>query len=123
MWGKVQSIILVGVPGEIEDPSIISDFVVKTDNKQTAPVYIRDVAQVIYGYKERSTFSRENGKESITILVKKEAGENIVRIADETKQLVKDEQKNFPAGVKVSFTGDQSKSVKDTVHENWRTVL
>ncbi len=108
---------LVRVPGEIEDPSIIGDFIVKADNKQTAPVYIRDVAQVIYGYKEHSTFSRENGKESITILVKKRSGENIVRIADETKQLVKDEQKNFPAGVKVSFTGDQSKSVKDTVHE------
>jgi multidrug efflux pump len=108
---------LVRVPGEIEDPSIIGDFVVKTDNKQTAPVYIRDVAQVIYGYKEHSTFSRENGKESITILVKKRSGENIVRIADETKELVKEEQKNFPAGVKVSFTGDQSKNVKDTVHE------
>jgi CzcA family heavy metal efflux pump len=108
---------LVRVPGEIEDPSIISDFVIKTDNKSAAPVYIRDVAQVIYGYKEKTTFSRENGKESITILVKKRSGENIVRIADETKDLVKAEQKNFPAGVKVSFTGDQSKNVKDTVHE------
>lgn len=108
---------LVRVPGEIEDPSIIGDFVIKTAQQPTNPVYIRDVAQVIYGYKERTTFSRENGEESVTILVKKRSGENIVRISDDAKDLVRNEQKNFPAGVKVSFTGDQSKFVKNTVHE------
>jgi multidrug efflux pump len=107
---------LVRIPGEIKDPSIIGDFVVKTDN-QNKPIYIRDVAQVIYGYKDKTTYSRENGNESITIVVKKRSGENLVRIADDTKLLVKDEEKNLPQGVKISLTGDQSKQVKDTVHE------
>lgn len=107
---------LVRIPGEIKDPAIIGDFVVKTDI-QNKPIYIRDVAQVIYGYKDRTTYSRENGNESITIVIKKRSGENLVRIADDTKDLVKEQEKSLPQGVKISLTGDQSKNVRDTVHE------
>jgi multidrug efflux pump subunit AcrB len=75
------------------------------------------VAQVVYGYKDRTTYSRENGVESITLVIKKRSGENIVRIADETKKLVESERKNYPPGTKISFTGDESKDVLNTVHE------
>jgi CzcA family heavy metal efflux pump len=107
---------LVRIPGEIKDPEIIRDFVVKTD-AQNKPVYIKDVARVEYGYKDRTTFSRENGNESITIVIKKRSGENLVRIPDETKLLVAETEKTLPQGVKISLTGDQSKNVRDTVHE------
>lgn len=107
---------LIRVPGEIEDPNIFGSLIVKSDMNGN-PIYIRDVAQVIYGYKERTSFSRENGQDAVTIIIKKQSGENLVRIADEIKDLVKDEQKNIPTGISISFTGDQSKSIKNTVHE------
>lgn len=106
---------LVRVPGQYEDPEKIRDIVVKADFEK--PIFIRDVAQVIYGYKEKTTLSRENGKESVTIVIKKRSGENIIRIADDIKALVKKKEAGFPPGVKASFTGDQSKSIKNTVHE------
>lgn len=106
---------LVRVPGQYEDPEKIRDIVVKAESEK--PIFIRDVAQVIYGYKEKTTLSRENGKESVTIVIKKRSGENIIRIADDIKELVKKKESGFPPGVKVSFTGDQSKSIKNTVHE------
>lgn len=106
---------LVRVPGEYENPENIRDIVVKADSEQ--PIYIRDVAQVIYGYKDKTTLSRENGKEAVTIVIKKRSGENIIRIADEIKEMVKKKEASFPEGLKVSFTGDQSKSIKNTVHE------
>lgn len=106
---------LVRVPGQYEDPEKIRDIVIKADNEH--PIYIRDVAQVIYGYKDRTTLSRENGKEAVTIIVKKRSGENIIRIADEIKELVKKKEAGFPAGLKVSFTGDESKDILTTVHE------
>lgn len=106
---------LIRVPGEFEDPAKISDIVVESENNK--PVYVRDVAQVIYGYKERTTLSRENGQEAVSIIIKKRSGENIIRIADEVKELVKEKESSFPSGLKVSFTGDQSKSIKNTVHE------
>ncbi|MBS1517540.1 MAG: efflux RND transporter permease subunit [Bacteroidetes bacterium] len=106
---------LVRVPGEYEDPELIRDIVVKSENEN--PIYIRDVADVIYGYKERTTLSRENGNEAVTIVIKKRSGENIIRIADQIKELVKVKQSSFPEGLKISFTGDASKSIKNTVHE------
>ena len=108
---------LVRIPGEIKDPERFGDLVVKTDKQTSTPIYIRDVAQVYYGYKDRTTYSRENGNESITIPVKKRSGENLVRIADATKKLIHEEEETLPPGVKISITGDQSKFVRDTVHE------
>ncbi|MBV6479490.1 MAG: Cobalt-zinc-cadmium resistance protein CzcA [Ignavibacteria bacterium] len=106
---------LIRVPGQYEDPELIRDIVIKAD--QEKPIYIRDVAQVIYGYKERTTMARENGNEAVTLVIKKRSGENIINISDEIKELVKEKEPNFPPGVIVSFTGDESKSIKNTVHE------
>ena len=106
---------LVRVPGEVEDPTYFGDLVVKSVNGKS--VYMRDVAQVIYGYKDRTTFSRVNGQDAVTIVIKKQTGENLVRIADEIKELVKEEQKTMPAGVDIALTGDQSKQIRNTVHE------
>lgn len=106
---------LVRVPGEYQDPELIRDIVIKAESGK--PIYLRDVAQVIYGYKQRSTMSRENGQEAVAIVIKKRSGENIIRIADDIKSLVEKKKSSLPEGLKISFTGDQSKSIKNTVHE------
>ncbi|MBL0105772.1 MAG: efflux RND transporter permease subunit [Ignavibacteria bacterium] len=106
---------LVRVPGEYQDPELIRDIVIKAESGK--PIYLRDVAQVIYGYKQRSTMSRENGQEAVAIVIKKRSGENIIRIADDIKALVEKKKSSLPEGLKISFTGDQSKSIKNTVHE------
>jgi multidrug efflux pump len=108
---------LVRIPGEIKDPERFGDLVIKTDNKSQSPIYIRDVAHVYYGYRDRTTYSRENGIESITIPVKKRSGENLVRIADDVKKLIQQEEEILPPGVNISVTGDQSKFVRNIVHE------
>lgn len=107
---------LIRVPGEVEDPKVFGDLIVKSDPNGN-PIYIRDVAQVVYSYKDRTTYARENGIEAVTIIIKKQSGENLIRIADDIKTLVKEEEKSLPAGVSVSLTGDESKQVKNTVHE------
>ncbi len=107
---------LIRVPGEVEDPLVFGDLIVKSDMENN-PIYVRDVAQVVYGYKDRTTYARENGVEAVTIIIKKQSGENLIRIADDIKELVKNEEKGLPSGVTLSLTGDESKSVKNTVHE------
>lgn len=106
---------LVRVPGEFEKPQLLDEVVVKTEFGN--PIYLRDVASVVDGFKDRSTFARENGIEAVTLVIKKRSGENIVNIADQVKQLLKNEEHEFPEGMKYSFTGDESKSIKNTVHE------
>lgn len=107
---------LLRVPGEVEDPSVFGNLVVKTD-QSGHPVFIRDVATVVYGFKERETYSRENGVEAVTVIIKKQSGQNIIEVADNVKKIVEDEKKVLPAGVNISLTGDESKQIKNTVHE------
>jgi Cation/multidrug efflux pump len=84
-------------------------------NSESA-VYLRDVADVTYGFADRKTFSRENGNESVTIVIKKRSGSNVIDIVDRVKEIIQD--KNLiPEGVNVSLTADQSKTIKTTVHE------
>lgn len=106
---------LVRVPGEVEDPGIFADIVVKTFNDK--PVFVRDVAKVVYGYKDRTSYARKNGADAVTIVIKKQSGENLIRIADQVKELVEQERKGLPEGITISMTGDQSKHIRDTVHE------
>ncbi len=106
---------LVRVPGEYKEPENIRDLVINNigDNK----IYIRDVADVTYGYADRKTFSREDGKESVTVIVKKRSGANIIEIADKVKALLNNNKELVPDGVNISFTGDNSKFILNTVHE------
>jgi len=106
---------LVRVPGEIEDPAFFANLVVKTYSGNS--VFLRDVAEVVYGFKDRTTYARQNGVENVIIVIRKQSGQNIVRIADQTKALVNQEKKNLPEGINITFTGDFSKFIRNTVHE------
>lgn len=106
---------LVRVPGEFEDPENLQDLIVKSDDEQ--PIYVRDVAEVIYGYKDRTSYSRQNGKEAVTLVIKKASGENIINIANEIKAILEKEQETLPEGITVSYSGDESTNIKRTVHE------
>ncbi|MBI4666127.1 MAG: efflux RND transporter permease subunit [Nitrospinae bacterium] len=101
---------LVRLPGEFEDFRIIRDIVIRSvDNK---PVYVRDLAEVKFGFKETSTMARLNGQECISISVVKRSGENIIEVADAVKALVAQEERSFPRSTKVVYTADQSQDTK-----------
>ena len=105
---------LVRVPGEYENPEDMKNLIVKKDNVRA--VYLRDVAEVTYGFADRKTFSRENGNESVTLIIKKRSGSNVIDIVDRIKEIVKDKEL-VPEGLTVSMTADQSDTIKTTVHE------
>ncbi len=110
-----KSSFIVRVPGEFNEPYIIEDIIVKL--KEGKPVYVKDIADVSYGFKERSTFARINGDETVSISVSKSVGKNIIEIADQVKHLLDEKKKELPSDLKLYVTADQSKEIKDTVKE------
>ena len=103
----------VKVPGEYTDPTLIENIIIAKPSGD--PIFIRDVADVTYGFEDRTTYSRENGKEAVTLTIKKRGGENIIDIIEKTKEVV--ETASLPEGVDISYTGDQSTNIRDTVKE------
>ena len=97
---------LVRVDGEFDDPSLIEDLVVKTEAGR--PIYVRDVAEVDFGFAERETFARMDGRETVTLNVIKRAGANIISTAEEVQAAIDAMQGLFPPTTEVVITGDMS---------------
>ncbi len=112
---------LVRVPGEFKAVELIDNLVVKS--VQNRPVYMRDVAQVEYGFKERSSYARQEKVECVTLSVTKRSGENLLQIAREIKKILKDFEPKLSAGTAITITGDMSKDVQSMVDELDNNVI
>ncbi len=104
---------LLRVPGQYEDTQQLEDIVVKGESQ--SPIYIRDVASVTFGFKERETYSELEGAPVITLGVKKRTGENILETAQRTKAILDEELALLPPTTTYNITNDQSIDVVSMV--------
>jgi multidrug efflux pump subunit AcrB len=97
----------IRIIGEIEHPSELNNFVVKSENN--FPIYLKDIATVSFEEKERTTYARNFGEVVVMLDVKKRAGKNMVAAAEKINEIVEDARVNvFPSDLKISITNDQS---------------
>lgn len=111
----------VRVPGEFKEVKPLEDIVIKIQNGK--PIYLRDVAKVDYSFEDKLTYARLNRTEVVSLAVRKRAGENLIRISDEVKRIVKEEQANLPADIKLNISNDQSRFVVRMVKELENSIL
>ncbi len=112
---------LVRLPAEIDDPREIEDFVVEVRNGQ--PIYVRDVARVVYGFEDEATRSRLDRKPSVTLTVEKRTGANIIEVSDWVKEELERQQQALPSGTNVTLVADMSKDIRTTVSELENNIL
>jgi multidrug efflux pump subunit AcrB len=97
----------IRIIGEIEKPSDLGDFVIKTDNGN--PIYLKDVAKIFFKDKDKTTYAREKGSAVVMLDVKKRSGENMVAAAEKVGKIVEAAKKNiFPSDLEVTVANDQS---------------
>lgn len=112
-YGMRRSIRIVG---QFKSAEEIKNIVVKTSSG--AMVYIKDVAEVIDGFKEQESFSRLFNQNVITLSIIKKSGKNLIDASDKIKKIMKDlGEKTYPADLKVMLTSDQSRFTKNTLEE------
>ena len=112
---------LVRVPGEFKDPLKLRDIVIKSDNLRA--VYLRDVAQVSFGYQEPASLARLNGVDCISISVKKRAGANIIEVSDAVKALLDRELPSLPGTTKISVTADSSEMTRTLISDLENNII
>ncbi len=97
----------IRVLGEIEKPSDLENFVIKAEKGN--PIYLKNIANITFKDKEKTTYARDFGESGVMIDVKKRAGRNMVEAANKIHKLVEKAKKNiFPTDLKVTVTNDQS---------------
>jgi len=111
----------VRVPGEVEVPKAIEGFVIETRNG--SPVFVGDVAQVVFGFEDRISWARIDGQESVALSVQKRVGANIIEVADQIRAIVAEEQLRWPAGVEATLLADQSKDIRRMVSDLENNIL
>ncbi|WP_405200290.1 efflux RND transporter permease subunit [Christiangramia sp. LLG6405-1] len=97
----------IRILGEIEEPSELNNFVVKSEDGDD--VYLKDIADITFQEKEKTTYAREFGEQVVMLDVKKRSGKNMVAAAEQIELIVeKAKAEVFPTNLNVSITNDQS---------------
>ena len=98
--------------GEFTNTKEIENIIVKSEDQQ--PVYLRDVATVVYGYEEPTSITRLDGKPVVSLQVVKKSGENLLSATAQIEDILSTaKQKSIiPDNMKVTITNDQSKNIK-----------
>ncbi|MFA5146582.1 MAG: efflux RND transporter permease subunit [Candidatus Omnitrophota bacterium] len=97
-----------------EDPSKRGD--VSRDRRL---IYLKDVATVTDGVKERTSYSRYNGKENISISIQKQALGNTVRTINKVKKKIEELKPDMPKDVDIAVVYDQSEFIKSSINGVW----
>ena len=113
----------LSVSGEFKNKTELENIIIRSGTGAT--VYLRDVAQVVDGFKEKESYARLEGKNVITLNVVKRAGENLIEASDKCHEIVADLQATgaYPKEMDVVFTGDQSVKTRTTVHDLINTII
>lgn len=104
---------LVRVDGEFDDPTAIDDLVIEAESGR--PVYVRDVANVEFGFQDRTSFARLDDSPVVTLDVIKRSGSSIIETSDMVKVAVLEMEPILPPTTVVKVTSDQSTQVGDMV--------
>ncbi|MDA8973008.1 efflux RND transporter permease subunit [bacterium] len=111
----------IRIIGEIETPEALENFIIKSEN---GAVYLRDVANIAFKDKEKTTYARKEGQSVVMLEVKKRAGKNMIQAADEIKMIVAQAQDNYlPKDLEVVITNDSSSRTLNQVDDLVNNII
>ncbi len=109
------------VPGEFKTPEEIYGLVLTTHNGE--PVYLKDVARVVDGFKDETGISRLDGQEAVNISVKKRSGENIISISKAVDKIIAKDQVSWPSGTEITKVLNKAKDIDIMVADLENNIL
>ncbi|MGF1764170.1 efflux RND transporter permease subunit [Aliivibrio kagoshimensis] len=113
----------VKVPSVFDSLKDVLELPVKVDGKQV--VTFGDVATVRKAFRDPNSFARLNGKPAVVLDIKKRAGENIIETVAIVKAVLEGAQEleTWPDNLKVNYTWDESKDVKNMLNDLQNNIL
>ena len=100
--------------GRITEVPDFSRVIVSEQNGK--PVTIGDIATVEDSVKEPRSLSRWDGRNAVSLVVRKQSGENTIAVVDRVRAKFEELKGTLPPGVEVIFTRDHSAFIKEAIH-------
>ena len=112
----------IRINGEFDSPKDIENIVIRSFLGNV--VYLKDIATVKDGFKEKQDFARLNDKSVITLNVIKRSGANLIHATDKIYEIIKEYQgSKLPQGLTIKVTGDTSENTRIQLHDLLNTVI
>ncbi len=105
----------VKVPSIIEEAEDIFDLPIRSDGETV--VTLSDVATVRRTFKDRVSYARVNGRDTISLRVTKRANANVIDTVDAVKAVVERHRSDMPSKIDVFFSQDQAPFAANQVNE------
>ena len=111
----------IRVIGEIDKPIDLENIVVKEDG---GVVLLRDVAEINFREKDKTTYAREFGDPVVMLSIKKKSGENMIEAMDKIRDIIDEAEGDFlPENLDVSIASDQSTRTEAQVAELENSII
>ena len=109
------------VEGKIKDPAGFRRIIVA--NQAGAPVYLEQVAEIVDGEAEETSYSRVDGKSAISLYLYKIQQSNVVEVGHGVEEAVKDLQERLPADIKIATVWSDAKWIEGSLDRVKSTIL
>jgi len=112
----------IRVLGEFDPPEQMNNIVVKHEKGNI--VYLRDIAQIDFDYKEKESFARLEQQSVVMVDVVKRSGENLLIATEKIYQIIEKAKSSvFPEDIQISITNDQSEQTRMMVSSLENNVI
>ncbi|MEM7105080.1 MAG: efflux RND transporter permease subunit [Bacteroidota bacterium] len=112
----------IRVVGEFKNIESIRNIIVKSENQN--PIYLRDIAEVTFGYEDRTSYARSDGYPVVSVDVIKRSGYNLLEAASKIETIVDNARAEiFPENLKVTLFNDQSVYTRTQVADLENSII
>lgn len=112
---------IIEITGRVAEPGNFADLIVA--RRGLAPVYLRQVANVVDGQQELESVATQNGERALAIDVVKTQGSNTIEVARGVRRAVAELQGSLPADVKLEIVRDSSRGIQNSVSNVQQTMV
>ena len=111
----------IRVVGEFEDAEELANTIIKNERQRI--VYLKDIADVTFGYAEPKSIARADGLPVISLDVIKKSGKNLLTTSDGVSEVVAEVSQTMPAGLSITTFNDQSVNTRDQVDNLENSII
>jgi HAE1 family hydrophobic/amphiphilic exporter-1 len=112
---------VIEVTGRLSEPTHFADLIVA--RRGAAPVYLRQIANIVDGQQERENVALLNGAPALAIDVVKTQGANTIEVARGVRAAVAEIQKALPPDIRLDIVRDSSRGIQNSVNNVQQTMV
>jgi multidrug efflux pump subunit AcrB len=109
--------------GRLENTDQFGDIIVKTGTSNSAPVYMKNVANIELGAQSYDQTCTLNGKASVALSIYQLPGSNALQVAQRVKDRMKELKEHFPPGISYSIVYDTTPFIDESISEVRETLF